>query len=289
MMNNDKQVQEIAQVPIIQRFLKNHALPLSFVEENIIEFLTWKEDLEKCRNCRGIAFCRQSFSGKVYQLDFDESGYLEERYVPCLYEQEKERLFVHRKQYLYSKMTMDDYLIDIQKLTDHPTVGSKEEYLEALRQVALSQQNEKGVYLYGQAGVGKSYMMKALCNYYAKQGNTVSFVNMSVWIQEIKESFGDDDYRQKILRKIRKSDIVVFDDIGSESMTAWSLNEILFPIIDRRMEQRKKTYFTSNYSMDELEQRQASIPNEGRVAANRIMERIRTLAVPVLLQGSSLR
>lgn len=283
----NKQIQNIMNVPQIRQFMNKNKLSPSFVEENIIEFLTWKEELEKCSGCQGLSFCRQRLNGMVYSLSFDERGYFEERYLPCSYQSEKEKSLEHKKNYKYSHMTESDYLIELQNL--NKTRELKSEYLLALQKVISSQAEDKGLYLYGQAGVGKSYMLKALCNFYAKNGYTVSFVKVPNFIKTLKESFGDDEIRRQLSRNILRSDIVVFDDIGSEAMTAWSLNEILFPLLDERMEKKKKTYFTSNYSMDELDQKYAQIEKNDKVGADRVFERIRTLSKPVLLSGSSLR
>ena len=38
------------------------------------------------------------------------------------------------------------------------------------------------------------------------------------------------------LRSIRNAEVVVFDDIGGESVTAWSRDDILLPLMDARME-----------------------------------------------------
>ena len=56
------------------------------------------------------------------------------------------------------------------------------------------------------------------------------------------------------------------------------------------MNKGMKTYFTSNYSMEELEQqyRLANKPNN-TIARLRILERIRTLSKPVELSGKSRR
>ena len=55
------------------------------------------------------------------------------------------------------------------------------------------------------------------------------------------------------------------------------------------MEQRKKTYFTSNYTWDDLKERYGTAEKNGQIAADRVMERIRTLSDMVLLIGKSRR
>lgn len=277
-------IEQIKGQPVIHRFLESNRLDDGFIEENIIEMITWMESLQKCEGCRGLAFCRQALRGHPYQLRL-ENG-LQESYGMCAYYEKQEKLLSHRKNFRYGHMSEEDYLIDLRTLTDG--MESKQ-YLEAYAQVIKSLSSEKGIYLYGQAGVGKSYMLKGLANYYAKNDKTVCFVKVPVWIQECRESMMDSEWRKRIMAQLRWADLVIFDDLGAEYISAWTLNEILFPILDVRMEQKKKTYFTSNYRWSELESRYAACQKEGRVAANRILERIRTLSHAVVLLGTSLR
>ncbi len=292
MVNKDQisqDAQKLCKIPQIQKFMQMHHLQATFLDENIIEFITWAEELKKCQGCKGLAFCRQRITGSVYHLGIDDAGYIEERYIPCAYEKEKEQRLEHRKNYRISDMNEADYLIDLQDCVADKTISSKKEYMEALRLVLASENCQHGLYLYGQPGVGKSFLLKALCNHYAKKGLRVSFVKVPNWMQTLKESFGDDQVRREINRSLRNSDVVVFDDIGSEAASAWTLNEILFPILDYRMEQKKKTYFTSNYSPKELAHKYALIDKGDQVGADRIMDRVYSLSQAVLLSGSSLR
>lgn len=271
--------------PVVKQFLNKYQLDPSFVRANLVEFLNWIEAEEKCQGCQGLSFCRQRFKGCVYRLDLDESDYLIETYKPCDFQQKQMSALSHRKQYLIAHMDVSDYLIDLMAISLN---GESQTYLKVYGSVVDSISNVKGLYIYGQAGTGKSYLMKGLCNYYAKKGYRVSFVKVPLLVREIKESFGNQKHSD-YPSQLRKSEIVVFDDLGSESMSTWSMNDILFPILDYRMEHQLKTYFTSNYPWKELERRYANVDKEGRIAADRMMERIRTLGTPVLLSGNSRR
>ena len=159
-------------------------------------------------------------------------------------------------------------------------------YTQSVSSIPLNQ----GVYLYGNPGTGKSYLMKGICNYYAKNNKSVSFVQVPLLIQELKQFMTDNEYRQRVMNHLRYSDVLVLDDIGAESITQWTRDEILLPVLDERMNKGMKTYFTSNYSMEELEQqyRLVNKPNN-TIASLRILERIRTLSKPVELSGKSRR
>ena len=241
-------IERIKKQPIIRHFLDAHNLNDSFIKENIIEMLTWQESLQKCEGCLGLSYCRQTLKGHRYQLELTEDG-LRESYSMCPYMIEKEKLLAHVKNFRYTHMSTDDDLIDLRTLTKGMT---SKQYLEAYAKVVKSLSADKGIYLCGQAGVGKSYLLKGVANHYAKQGKTVCFVKVPVWIAECRDSMKDTQWRKMNMAQMRWADVVIFDDIGAEYISPWTLNEILFPILDARMEQKKKTYFTSNYQWSEL-------------------------------------
>ena len=83
----------------------------------------------------------------------------------------------------------------------------------------------------------------------------------------------------------------MFDDIGAESVTSWLRDEILLPVFNQRMEQRRTTWFTSNESFVSLENHymynQKSEKEE--LKAVRIMERIKTLSKELKITGKNRR
>ena len=97
-------------------------------------------------------------------------------------------------------------------------------------------------------------MMAGAANFFAKSKKRVSFIKVPLFIQDIKQSMYDNEYRQDMIGHLRFSEVLVLDDIGSEAITPWTRDEILFPILDYRMNHELKTYFTSNYTLEELEQ-----------------------------------
>ena len=96
----------------------------------------------------------------------------------------------------------------------------------------------------------------------------------------------------ELIVKLKRVDVLVLDDIGGEINSSFSRDEILFPILDSRMNEGKITFFTSNYNMDELE-KHFSIENkrkdENPVPAGRIMERIRKLSKEMVLDDKNYR
>ena len=73
-------------------------------------------------------------------------------------------------------------------------------------------------------------------------------------------------------------DILLIDDIGAENVTSWGRDEILGTILQYRMNNKLTTFFTSNLTIDELEQHLSiTKDSEDKVKARRIIERIKQL------------
>lgn len=278
-----QQIENLKRNPVIERFLRQYDLDVSFIEKNCGTLSLWIENLSLCSGCAGLNFCRQKIKGKTRELYIDESHFLSERFVSCNYLKEMDKKVGHKKNYRLSHLSNDEVLIDLYQFD---LSKESQAYLIAYQKMLMSLNSDKGIYLYGQPGVGKSYMMIGACNVYAKNGMQVSYVNVPRLIQDLKQSMAEIEYRQQVLSHLRHSDVLFMDDMGSEWQSVWTRDEIIFPILEFRMTHHKKTYFSSNYTLEEL-QNQYQIND--RVASLRLVERIKALCEVVSLQGVSRR
>ena len=88
----------------------------------------------------------------------------------------------------------------------------------------------------------------------------------------------------------QNADILLIDDIGAEKVTTWGRDEILGTILQYRMENKLTTFFTSNFTIEELEKHLSfSSFSEDQVKARRIIERIKQLTIDMELIGESKR
>ena len=150
---------------------------------------------------------------------------------------------------------------------------------------------QKGLYLYGDFGVGKSFMVAALAHDLSeKRGVSSTLLHYPSFVIDVKNAIGDGNVKT-LVDEIKLSEVLILDDIGAEQSTAWVRDEILQVILQYRMQENLPTFFTSNFNFEELELHFAKGKhgNDETWEARRVMERIRYLAEETRLEGVNRR
>ncbi len=147
----------------------------------------------------------------------------------------------------------------------------------------------KGLYIQGSFGVGKTYLLGALAKKMSEAGYEVTLVHFPTFTVEIKAAIQDNTVMDKV-NAFKETEILIIDDIGAESMTAWLRDDVLGVILQYRMQHNLSTFFTSNMSMKQLEEEHLTHASGNEpVKAARIMERIKYLANEIEITGQNFR
>ena len=149
----------------------------------------------------------------------------------------------------------------------------------------------KGLYLYGDFGVGKSFMVAALAHDLSeKRGVSSTLLHYPSFVIDVKNAIGDGNVKT-LVDELKLSEVLILDDIGAEQSTPWVRDEILQVILQYRMQENLPTFFTSNFNFEELELHFAKGKNgnDETWEARRVMERIRYLAEETRLEGVNRR
>ena len=149
----------------------------------------------------------------------------------------------------------------------------------------------KGLYLYGDFGVGKSFMVAALAHDLSeKRGVSSTLLHYPSFVIDVKNAIGDGNVKT-LVDEIKLSEVLILDDIGAEQSTAWVRDEILQVILQYRMQEDLPTFFTSNFNFEDLEQHFAKVKKGDNETweARRVMERIRYLTEETRLEGVNRR
>ena len=150
---------------------------------------------------------------------------------------------------------------------------------------------KKGFYIHGAMGIGKTFISKRFAKKLALKGKTVGIINLSTLSQKVKASFSTGGY-DSIIETLKNADFLFIDDIGAESISAWFRDEFMFSLLNHRMDNKMTTFFTSNYSMKDLEKIEAKTSGTKYLdydKSKRLLERIRALSEEKRLTGKNHR
>lgn len=152
------------------------------------------------------------------------------------------------------------------------------------------QQFHKGLYLAGSFGVGKTFLLGAIAHELAIRGFTTTLLHFPTFAVEMKQAIGKDMVGEK-LEDIKKAPILMLDDIGADAMSAWIRDEVFGVILQYRMQEQLPTFFSSNFTMAQLEEHLAVTQrgDEEPLKAKRVMERIRYLTKEIEMIGENRR
>lgn len=118
---------------------------------------------------------------------------------------------------------------------------------------------EKNMFFYGPAGVGKTFMSNCIALELISKGFTVLYQTSPILFNTLQEyrlkSFKDDDFEDLAYSGIFDADLLIIDDLGTESPTAARYAELLNILNTRQnnnMSRPCKTIISSNLGIKNL-------------------------------------
>ena len=271
--------------PRVASFIQEHSLSQDEIKRSLPKF---NQFLVECRKVKeGDA----SYIAKGYEpiLTMNE-GYADVTYKETrqLKEQQEQQAIAKRINLVslpqsYRKITFADIALD-----DVARVDTFESLVDFVANYPSPDQ--KGLYIYGDMGVGKSFMLAAMAHELSETKNVATtIIHYPSFTIDVKNGIKDGSVKEQI-DAVKQAEVLVLDDIGAEQFSSWIRDDVLQVILQHRMIEELPTFFTSNYSFADLE---AKLSN-GRQGdetwqAKRVMERIRFLAKEVHLKGVNRR
>lgn len=245
-----------------------------------------KDEYYRCKNCKSIMECNNKIEGCMY-LPINDNG-IKFCYKKCKYKKKIEEKYDYLKNvYTFNipncikEANMKD--IDI-------TIKERAKAIKFLTQFIEDYLNHKkvtGLYLYGNFGSGKTYLISAMFNELAKHKIESGIIFWPEYLRMLKTLFNDNNEYKRSFEKVKTVPLLLIDDLGAENMTTWGRDEILCPILQYRMENDLPTFITSNLDLKSLETH-LSMNNEV-IKARRIIERVKQLTNELEMISKNLR
>ncbi len=278
---------ELANNQFIKAFLKKYGLDESIISKKMSPFIDFEESIKKCDNCKGLINCKQAKKGEYVSLNYDGVVFNDVTY--CDYYLVKLKNDKILNNFIRNDIPNDYSKLDLDNIE---LVDGRIASLNSQCMDILDGTRKKGLYIYGNLGVGKTYMCYALANSLAKANKKVAFVKVNLFVNEMRKLIAiDSETYDKTIKDVKMVPYLILDDIGSESVSSYSRDDLLFYILDYRMEHKLLTVFTSNLSKQALKEhyKYDKKDNSSAIRADRLFERIDILSDDFALLGNNKR
>lgn len=275
-------LQQLQQDPRVLSFLSRNQLDIDMLPMYFPFFDRWLLFMDNDPLVQDL-----QIEGYQYQLFYHDDFYFQ--YVKTKEQRQKEEACKYRQNIIIDYLPSSMRNISLASIRTDASMD--ESYLIALMQLNrfVAQPTSSGFYLYGGVGSGKTYLLAALTNDLAKANHRVGFINMVRFLQDLRNSFSEDDRFARLMTQVKSVKFLVIDDLGAEVVSDWSLR-ILIEILDDRMNNNLSTHFTTNFSVDQLFNYYVKSQNTvDEINAKRIMDRISYLSIPHMINRKSQR
>lgn len=253
------------------------------------EIMDSAKECSNCKCCTNILGCKNKIMGYAYTPKVDEFDNLYFAYEACKYKKKME----NENKYLNNVYTINEPK-EIRQASMKDIITTDKNRYETIKYLTKfiknyqKDKNQKGLYLHGNFGCGKTYLIAAAFNELAKEGVKSAIIFWPEFLVDLKGSFGS-SFNEK-MDYIKKVPLLLIDDIGAENTTSWGRDEIFCPIVQYRMQEKLPTFFTSNLDIKSLELHFAvNKDNASYIKARRIIERVKQLTSDIEIISENLR
>ena len=272
----------------IQSFIKENRIDTALMSEYWVELLDYNDDYKACLHCTSLDACPKENQGIKKNLIYRD-GEISLEIEGCRFSKTWEEKRTLLEKFVVTNVKEEMLLTDLsaldilnkQELTPNEkmALGYVIRYVNGL--------GDKGLFLHGDMGTGKTSLLAGLMNALAKKGKNIGFIHFPTYLIDLKSSFstGETEYA---LDKIMKTDYLLLDGIGEENVTAWSRDEILLSILSYRLLNNLPTFFTSMYGYKDLT-KVYTIKKGDEIRVNTLISKMKQLTQEIMLDGGKIK
>ena len=271
--------------PDIVKLIEENNLTNEDIVKNDSMLVSYIISKEKCVGCKGIEKCQQLNKGYSQSIFYEDDTFKLER-KPCAYQQVllEEKAKAERLQVIGIDLSLyNDELF---------TNTNRKSVLAKVKQVIVNYQKglaNKGFYLHGSYGSGKTYILANLAKILVSSNANVVFAYYPDLVRKIKSLIGKTEF-EEIIDELKNIEVLILDDFGGESPNSYIRDEVLLPILQERMAYNRLTFMSSNLNAEQVLEHLA----EGKTGvdmtrASRVWERMKVLMDWIELQDKNYR
>ena len=278
----EKTYNELINDEDVLEFIAFNHLSLDFVKKNVYYFNLYQKDLKMCKNCDGLSSCPKKENHLQLLLKLDRNHNLTFGYKKCKYELELDKI---KKKYTTRQFPNSMMKYKIKDLLQTFAI----ERAPVVKKMLEFRKNptEKGIYISGSKGVGKSFILAVFSIYLAKVEETTSlcFIDCGNDFKSLERLFSENlNYFNYYIEDMKSSQYLFLDDLGKEFKNQFILENILLPVLKERKEKKKATFISSNYSIKDL-RHSYTYSKESYLLSRELMKLIEETSSEFTLEG----
>lgn len=196
-----------------------------------MKFKAYTAQVEECNQCDGNK--NACSARKIYV----ERGHLKTIDIGCPVRKAKQIIQYSGVPVKFKDCRADDFHV-------------KSANVSAISRAVSAIKTRDSLFIYGEAGTGKTMLSSIISNERAYLGVRSSFFTVTDMLDDLRD-FSDSFRREEKLLRLKTSACLIIDDMGAESVTDW-VSSTLFAIIDFRYKGGLQTIINSNFDVNSL-------------------------------------
>ena len=262
---------------IIARYAGFNLSPL-----DIVKIRQAEKDGAYCETCSGLP-CKKSTARGIKPVVKVTEGGVRVKSVICRYARANNQQTAYAKDFATTKIPP----IYIGKTFKDYTTDESNGLAVAWAHNAVDK--SEGVYICGESGRGKTFLAAIIAQELLRKGKTVIFSDVPSLLEDLKATFAGDTRIDELMAKLATVDLLVLDDLGTETPTEWAV-ERLYMIVNQRYNAGKPVVVTSNLTPSDAADR-LNHPKNAPVGVHgsRIISRIKQMCRIIEISGGDRR
>ena len=254
-LKNDKDVYES---------LKPLGLTNKEVRDNIGKLADYQEDFNVCKKCPGFDKCPKK-DKHISMYVYKDGSYITTRSEPC-----KELI---KEMEIESKYVAKDFPSEWRKsvLKNLDLSENRRPLIKEFVNIAKGKSN-KWLYVKGNHKVGKSFVLVTFANEFVALGlGKVAVINASKQFKNIADmAYSDKEGFKAAIELLVKVPLLVIDDFGQEYKNELIRDQIVLPILNERSHSERPTFFSSEFTINEIQQLYSLGRNGGAIRGKQL-------------------
>lgn len=257
--------------PEIQNLIDKLKITDQEIEKHLelfVQYLKTNSDCFSGKNCKN---CRHSTKGYQFHIKRDMQGYLTDSLIICPFYQQ---YYLKKENIIYTTF-IPSQILDNANLTF--LKDNAQLFGNNLQKLILLQKMQpiNGIYFHMEDSKTRKKLLVALCDALLKKYRC-SIIRLSGFLSDLKAQFNLPNKTNDLYDKVANSPILIIDDVGGESVSAWSRDEILLPLLDYRIQNELPTILCSDYKLEQLKNLYIKNKND-EVKAEKLIDKIKEL------------